>query len=220
MKLTPQSEDQAKTMKTILSLFDYTGNWSRPYKEAGYNVIRQDIKLGQDIFSDTIPAAVADHVEGNPVHGILAAVPCTDFAGSGARWWKEKENQPAYYEGKDVEFESTVEMSIFFVISVLFIVELFNPKWWVIENPVGRMHKLVPEVGKPKMYFNPTDFGHPYTKRTALYGNFNTNLPKTFTLNLFGSEMWARYGGKSERTKAARSVTPEGFARAFFEANR
>jgi len=67
-------------------------------------------------------------------------------------------------------------MSCAFVYAVLFIVELFNPKWWVIENPVGRLHKLVPEVGKPKMYFNPTDFGHPYTKKTALYGEFNTSL--------------------------------------------
>jgi len=51
-------------MKTILSLFDYSGNWSFFYKKAGYNVIRQDIKLGQDIFSDTIPTAIADSIVG------------------------------------------------------------------------------------------------------------------------------------------------------------
>lgn len=206
-------------MKTILSLFDYTGNWVRPYREAGYNVIQHDIKLGQDIFSDTIPAAVTDSVDGKKVHGIMAAIPCTDFAGSGARWWKEKESQPVEYDSKDVNFENTVEMSTFFVHAVLFIVELFDPAWWVIENPVGRMHKLVPEVGNPNMYFNPTDFGHPYTKKTALYGDFNTNLQKQYALNLFGSEMWSKYGGKSEQTKAARSVTPSGFAKAFFIAN-
>ena len=206
-------------MKTILSLFDYTGNWSRPYKDAGYNVIQHDIKLGVDIFTDTIPAAIQDSVDGRNVHGILAAVPCTDFAGSGARWWNDKETMPANYDSRDVVFESTVDMSIGFVLSVLFLVELFNPSWWVIENPIGRMHKLVPEVGEPLMYFNPTDFGHPYTKRTALYGKFNTNLHKQYALNLFGSEMWSKYGGKSEKTKAARSVTPIGFANAFFKAN-
>ncbi len=206
-------------MKTILSLFDYTGNWSRPYKDAGYNVIQHDIKLGIDVFSDTIPAAIADSIEGNQIHGILAAVPCTDFAASGARWWAGKEFMPAEYEGDDVQFDSTVDMSVGFVVSVLFLVELFHPVWWVIENPVGRMHALVPEIGSPRMYFNPTDFGHPYTKRTALYGDFNTNLQKEYALNLFGSEMWSKYGVKSERTKAARSVTPTGFARAFFNAN-
>lgn len=30
--------------KTILSLFDTTGEWSRPYREAGYNVAHIDIQ--------------------------------------------------------------------------------------------------------------------------------------------------------------------------------
>ena len=206
-------------MKTILSLFDYTGNWSKPYSEAGYNVIQLDIKHGQDIFEDTIPAAISYHQEGKKVHGILSAVPCTDFAVSGARWFKEKETQPAQYFGKDVQFENTVDMSIGFVLATLFLVELFQPKWWVIENPIGRLHTLVPEVGNPKMYFNPCDFGEPYTKKTALYGEFNTRLYKTPVLALEGSKMWRLYGGKSDRTKELRSVTPVGFAKAFFNAN-
>lgn len=207
------------TPKVILSLFDHTGNWSKPYRDAGYDVVQHDIKLGWDIFSDTIPAAIDENLEGNSIHGLLAAVPCTDFAASGARWWPEKENMPADYESRDVAFDNTVEMSRFFVYAVQFIVELLKPEWWVIENPVGRLHNLVPEIGKPKMYFNPCDFGDPYTKKTALYGSFNTNLVKTPVLPLFGSMMHQKYGGKSERTKALRSVTPMGFARAFFNAN-
>ncbi len=35
--------------KTILSLFDYSGNWSKPYEDAGYNVIRVDKKRGLDV---------------------------------------------------------------------------------------------------------------------------------------------------------------------------
>lgn len=205
--------------KTIVSLFDHTGNWCYYYKKHGYDVIQHDLKTGQDIFAHTIPAAIDDHVEKNYIHGLLAAVPCTDFAASGARWWKQKETQAVDYEGP-VSFDNTVEMSVFMALAVLFVVELLKPKWWCIENPVGRLHKLVPEVGKPRMYFNPHDFGHPYSKKTALYGDFNTNLTPTPVLNLFGSEMWAKYGGKSEKTKAIRSVTPLGFAKAFFEANK
>lgn len=37
--------------KIILSLFDLTGNWSRPYKENGYEVIQVDIQLGIDILN-------------------------------------------------------------------------------------------------------------------------------------------------------------------------
>ncbi len=205
-------------MKTIVSLFDYTGTWSKPYRDAGYNVIQHDLQLGQDIFTDTIPAAIADHNEGRTIHGLLAAVPCTDFAGCGARWWKGKEDKPADHHKLEC-FDNTVDLSIGMALAVLAVVEWLQPLWWCIENPIGRIHKLVPELGRPLMYFNPTDFGHPYTKRTALYGRFNTNLPKTFALNLFGSEMWAKYGGRSQRTKNARSVTPKGFAKAFFQAN-
>lgn len=35
----------------ILSLFDYTGNWSRPYRENGYEVIQVDIQHGTDILT-------------------------------------------------------------------------------------------------------------------------------------------------------------------------
>lgn len=202
--------------KTILSLFDYTGNWSLPYKEAGYNVIRHDILLGQDIFDDTIPSACADMVEGNPVHGILAAVPCTDFASSGARWWGAKEKQEAPYTGKNLVFENRLDYFVTMVYTVLLLVEWFKPEWWVIENPRGRIRKLVPEIGEPKLVFNPCDFGDPYTKETFLYGDFNPKLTKEPALPLYGSlmhKMGSNHQGK-------RSVTPMGFSRAFYNANQ
>jgi hypothetical protein len=71
--------------------FDHSGNWSRPYRQAGYHVLQHDGKLGQDIFEDTIPFCNLLRAEGITVHGILAAVPCTEFASSGARWWKAKD---------------------------------------------------------------------------------------------------------------------------------
>jgi hypothetical protein len=187
---------------------------------AGYIVIQQDIKLGYDIFEDTIPSAIEDAVEGRKIHGILAAVPCTDFALSGARWWKDKEKQPANYSGTEVQFVNTIEMSVFFVLSVLFMVELFNPKFWALENPVGRIQKLVPELGPAGLYFDPCDFGDPYTKKTVIYGSFNNKLEYDPVFPLEGSKMWSKYGGKSERTKELRSVTPKGFAEAFFKANQ
>ncbi len=205
-------------MKTLLSLFDYTGQWSKPYEDAGWNVIRHDIKTGEDIFSDTIPAVIDDHLEGNFIDGLIAAVPCTDFAASGARWWKDKDNAPAAWH-KDIVADNQTDQSVFMVHAVLLIVEFLKPKFWCIENPVGRIHKLVPEIGKAKMYFNPSDFGDPYTKKTALYGEFNTDLKKTPVEPTEGSKMHRMYGGKSERTKAMRSITPKGFAKAFFEAN-
>jgi len=202
-------------MKTILSLFDYTGNWSCPYKEAGYHVIQQDIQRGQDIFEHTLVGANLDRVEGNTVHGILAAVPCTDFASSGSRWWKEKENQPAPYEGTEVQFDNRLDFFVGMTLATLAIVEWLDPVWWVIENPRGRIRKLVPEIGPAKLVFQPWQYGDPYTKETFLYGNFNPRLPQTPVLPLLGSKMHKL----SSKQKNARSETPMGFARAFFQAN-
>lgn len=204
-----------RAKKTILSLFDYSGNWSEPYRRAGYNVIQQDLKLGYDIFSDTLPHFICEAVDGLTVHGILAAVPCTDFAGSGARWWTEKEKKQADYHGP-VEFDNIVEMSVAMVLATLVLVEVLRPVWWCIENPVGRISKLVPEIGRPKMVFQPWEFGDPYTKRTCLYGQFNTNLPKTPVFPLLGSmthQLWS-----TEKDK--RSITPKGFSQSFFIANQ
>jgi len=199
-------------MKTILSLFDHSGGWSRPYAEAGYDVIMFDIKNGQDIKQFSCEYLFEEWGIGL-VHGILAAPPCTDFAASGARWWKQKEGT------------GTVELSIELVYQVLRTVELFEPEWWAIENPVGRIAKLVPELNDyPPFWWNPCDYGDPYTKKTGLWGRFTPPTPLFLGSDWSvepteGSKMHCLYGGKSERTKELRSVTPPGFAQAFFKCN-
>lgn len=203
-------------MKTLLSLFDYTGNWARPFAEGGWNVILWDIKHTCDLYSTfkDINDACADyfyeHIFDNygTVDGILAALPCTDFAISGARWFKEKDTN------------GSTQKSIELAYQTLRIIDLCMPDFWALEQPVSRLHNLVPEMGKPIMYFNPCDFGDPYTKKTALYGNFNTNLKFNKVEPTEGSKMHSKYGGKSARTKEMRSITPMGFARAFYEANK
>jgi len=203
-------------MKTLLSLFDYSGNWARPFEANGWNVILWDIKHTCNFINahSDINNACADyfyeHIFDNygTIDGILAAVPCTDFAVSGARWFAEKDRN------------GSTAKSIELVRQTLRIIDLCAPDFWVVENPISRIHKLVPELGTPRYYFNPCDFGEPYTKRTALYGNFNSNLTRTPVVPTEGSKMHKRYGGRSEKTKTARSVTPEGFAWAFYEANK
>jgi hypothetical protein len=111
------------------------------------------------------------------IDGIIAAVSCTDFAVSGARWFAEK------------DAKGDTAQSVELVWQTLRIIDICMPDFWCIENPISRIHTFVPEVGKPKMYFNPCDFGEPYTKKTALYGQFNTSLQITPVLPLEGSKM-------------------------------
>jgi hypothetical protein len=95
------------------------------------------------------------------------------------------------------------------------LVLLCHPIFWALENPIG---KLVRWLGRPRLYFQPCDYGDPYTKRTCLWGDFH--IPKQCPVEPREGSRMLRFGGRSERTKELRSATPIGFARAFFEANR
>lgn len=183
----------------ILDLCGGTGSWSAPYRESGYEVIIVDTFLDRDVCTfHTI----------KQVHGVLAAPPCTEFAGSGARWWASKPPE-------------LLERSVEVVRACLRIINETQPVWWVLENPVGRLAKCVPELGKWQHTFNPCDYSDPWTKRTCLWGDFN--MPEKTPVDPIRScaqGSWLQQlGGKSERTKRLRSMTPPGFAQAFFEAN-
>jgi hypothetical protein len=61
-----------------------------------------------------------------------------------------------------------------------------------------------------------------YTKKTGLWGEFNIPEKKPlFNVKTAPQGSFTqRLGGKSEKTKELRSITPPGFAYAFFEANK
>lgn len=190
--------------KIILDLCGGTGSWSKPYADAGY-----DVRLV------TLPDCdVTTYHPPSNVHGILSAPPCDHFSVSGAQYWKEKD--------KDGRTALAAEV----VRACLRIIDEAKPAWWALENPVGRIRDVVPELGGSFFQFDPCDFGDPYTKKTRLWGEFRTPKVRpvdpvyyTTTTGKRGSWAWAKLGGKSEKTKRLRSMTPQGFARAFFEAN-
>lgn len=173
-------------LKNILDLCGGSGEWSRPYRESGYNVILID--LPKDV-------RLIEYDEFNNIYGILAAPPCTVFANSGARWPRT--------DSEMIEGLSVVD-------ACLRLITLYKPRFWALENPVG---KLTRYLGPPKFRFDPCDFGDPYTKRTYLWGNFN--FPIKYPVDpIEGSKMHTTI-----RDPAKRAITPSGFARAFFEAN-
>lgn len=186
-------------MKTILSLFDYSGNWPKYYRDNGYDVYSLDIKHGLDILELNKIDLPTD------IHGILAAPPCTDFSASGAQYWKTK------------DLDGRTDRSLALVDKTLEIISWYSPAFWALENPVGRLEKLRPQLGKG-WYFQPHWYGDPYTKKTGLWGSFNSSLARTPVTP--DPDNWLmKLGGKSERTKELRSMTPLGFARAFYYAN-
>ena len=177
--------------KIILDLCGGTGAWNKPYSDNNY-----------DVRNITLPEYdVRLYEPPENVYGILAAPPCTHLAGSGARWWKEK--------GRGALLEA---LSI--VDACMRIIIISKPKFWCLENPVGRLSRY---LGKPKMYFNPCDYDDAYTKKTCLWGQFNIPV-KTPVIPEKKSRIW--YMPPSQERGNLRSITPLGFAKAFYEVNK
>lgn len=170
---------------------------------AGYEVICVDIKHGDDILTwdyKKIPK--------KRVAGILAAPPCTDFTVSCNRLWEEKDKN-----GKTAYAVSLVKKCIE-------IKNYFKPIFFALENPVGRLSTLVPELGDP-WYWQPYWYGEPWKKKSGLWGYFNKPMMDPVPVIRFAAQgSWSQLlGGKSDRVKEIRSITPAGFSRAFFDAN-
>ena len=183
--------------KIILDLCGGSGAWSKNYKNAGYDV--RVITWPDDVRLYRKPK--------ERIYGILAAPPCDHFSVSGAQCWKEKDNN-----GRTLDGISIMDACV----RIIFVCD---PVFWCLENPVGRMKYY---LGNPVMLFNPCDFGDSYTKKTLLWGKFNVpekNYVEPERVCSQGSWLM-KLGGKSERTKRLRSITPPGFAKAFFNANK
>lgn len=182
-------------MPTILDLCGGTGAWSRPYAEAGYEVVLV-----------TLPTDVRTWSwSGGPVQGVLAAPPCTEFAVSGARWWAGKPPE-LLIEAKEVAR------------ACLRIIDEVQPVWWALENPVGRISQEVPELGKWSYTFQPWQYGDPETKRTCIWGKHVRPEP---TIHIKPDVVEARVHRLPPTPERAmlRSITPAGYANAFFRSN-
>jgi hypothetical protein len=172
--------------RLILDLCGGTGAWSKPYAEAGYMVcvidLPQDIRLLE--------------VVQRPVHGILAAPPCTRFSYARNRYPATSE------ELKDA-------LSI--VDACVRIAYALRPAWWALENPVNHLRRY---LGRPQWIFRQWEYGDAGEKPTALWGNFTPPMKRAAPRT-----KQSTFKSKKQNAEPLDAITPPGFARAFFEAN-
>lgn len=197
--------------KIILDLCGGTGSWSRPYKEAGY-----DVRLV------TLPEYdVCTYQPPEGVYGILAAPPCTEFS-------LAKNGSPKTRDMK--KGMETVSACIHIIWKCQLDGQL---KFWALENPVGMLRKF---LGRPKFTFRQWEFGDPGVKPTDIWGYFEhpkktcavmpQGITKRYKSGKVNTMAWAppkppEWLDASGLTRAdLRAITPSGFAKAFFEANR
>lgn len=209
--------------KWLISVFDYTGNASRPYEESGeWEVTRIDIQNGVDFLEfDFIRELNKREEYGTyPEIGVIAMVPCTHDAISGAKHFAKKDANGITKE-TDVLVDRLRHMIHFFdTMRVL--------RFWQVEQPRTRLHNRHPWLKPITQKFNPCDFAgydpmpenSQYNKETWLFGRFNKMQPKRLEPLTKENPGWKKYGGKSLRTKNLRSTTPLGFAYAFYDANK
>ena len=117
-------------MGLVLSLFDRTGEWAKPYKDRGDAVRCLDLSRGENVILEPFSKGSVDV--------ILAAPPCTHLASSGARWWKQKG-------------ESALIESLGTVDAVYRLVGILKPAVWALENPVGSLSRI---LGPPRFSFD------------------------------------------------------------------
>ena len=205
--------------KVLISLFDYTGNASRPYREAGWRVIQVDKKKGWDIRDFLYKRIILDHMHNVPRIGLIAMIPCTAYALSGNRHKGSPAREEIFRESQEL-VEIVRQMVEFFeAYKVL--------DFWMIEQPRTDIHTKNPWIGKiterihPWFFagYDPIPDNSRYRKWTWLFGKFNKMIQKPLDPLQHEFPGFTSLGGKSEKTKELRSTTPLGFAYAFFEAN-
>lgn len=201
--------------KIILHLCADTGSDSKPYKDAGYEVIL----VGSDI-------GVENYHPPENVYGIFANPVCLEFSTA-------RKDGKARNPEKGMEIVRECQRII---------KEAGDVKFWVIENPAtGRLKDF---LGPPVMTYEPWHYGSPWTKRTALWGKFNRpervydkwddvpKLPQLYTRPGRGKPSLA-FMHKSavakipefacfhpESDMELRSLCSQKFAQAFFQVNK
>ncbi len=198
-------------MKTVISCFDKTTNFVRPWAEAGYECYCIDIQHEQ-----------GEHKEGNifkvgedilkwnyirlsylkDIAFIAFFPPCTDTAVSGARWLKNK-GIGALIEALRL-FERSIEIAEY----------LEAP--YFIENPVSTISTY---WRKPDYMFDPCDYGDPYTKKTCLWTGNGFKMPFINRVEPTEGSKMHLVSPSPERANI-RAATSTGFAKAVFEANK
>lgn len=212
----------------ILDLCGGTGSWSRPYKEAGYEVYVVtlpeydvfDIVLSNDNVYLKNRNGVITEIHARDVYGILAAPTCTMFSLA-----RTTAKLPRDFKGAIALVQKCLEV-------VWYCRQQPDSKlkFWALENPLGYLRQF---IGRPSYTFSPEEFGECYTKKTDLWGYFNEpkknprkQTPDEHYRSIRNNRVLPDLPEGYEMPKgwnvqaARRSMTSAKFADAFYAANK
>jgi len=205
----------------VISLCDLTGHMVQPWVDAGYDVVLVD---PQHIFTNTegqvrkIAATVEDAmpelgelIRSGDVAFVSSFPPCTQLAGSGARWWSDKRSADFMFQAKAVAVAEQCRT-----------IGRLSGAPWFVENPVSVLSRV---FGPATHSFHPCDYtalepSDNYSKRTQLWTGGGFVMPEPARdLSLGAPDDRIHKAPPGPDRENFRSATPRGFARAVFHAN-
>ena len=147
-----------------LDLFSGTGSATQALADAGWDRITSDLHQPSDLPFDVLQL---DHTQlklYGPFDLIWASPPCTAFsiASMGHHWSPDYTPKTPEAAHNQVLVSHTVQLIL-----------ALQPRWWVIENPVGMLRKLPPVAALPRVTVDYCQFGHDYRKPTDLWTNMH-----------------------------------------------
>jgi len=142
----------------ILELFSGTASFSNAAKERGHEVFTIDInpKFNPSLCKNIkyiTPEEIIIHFGYPDI--IWASPPCTFFSIATHRHWEKQQPKP-----------ETIE-DIKLLHHTLGLIFALHPKFWILENPKGRMRWI---LGNPPNTIYYGAYGHPVSKPTDLWG--------------------------------------------------
>ncbi len=208
----------------IISLCDYTGIFTKPWRDAGYAAIHVDPQREHNGTILEMSQEIGAAIRTGKVAFVAGFPPCTELAVSGAAHFANKAEKDKHFQAKAALIAEQCRM-----------VGALSGAPWFFENPVSVLSSI---MGKPNYSFNPYEYGgylpeddeHPewpeyiaprdaYPKKTCLWTGGGFSLPELNSVHVEPgySDQHNKLGGRSLRTKNIRSATPRGFAQAVFE---
>ena len=154
----------------VLDLFSGLGGWSAAFRERGHNVLTldNDSKFKPDICKDILEVDSIDDLGSFDI--VLASPPCNCFSiASCYLYWIKGSKPPRPKPSKIGIVNHFTEIAR----HTFDLLEDYNPKFYVIENPRGMMRKV---IRMPVTTIAYCQYGFPYMKPTDLWGK----LPPSF----------------------------------------
>lgn len=150
----------------VLDLFSGLEGWSQPFRERGHEVYRVEL-------NPRFPAEHRDVMDFNPEalpwkpDIILASPPCTAFTVMqiGRNWTHDHQPKTDSARSGLMLLGRTIEL-----------IQMMRPKFFIIENPRGKMRKMPQMAQFERRTVTYCQFGEKRMKPTDLWGGFPPSL--------------------------------------------